>query len=176
MTTATPTQATAGDTIAWTVQDARYPAGPWQLAYVFHVAGAAVTINGVPDGDAWAVRIPPATSASWPAGAVRWQATVSDGTDRYTLATGQIQIAASIAALIAGTDLRSHAERTLAAIEAKLEGRAGSGIDEYQIAGRQLKYIPIPDLLRLRDRYRAEVNAERAGQQTGAGRRILTRL
>ena len=181
MTASTPQQATAGDTIAWAVSDSRYPASQgWALSYVFQVQGVALTVPGTTDdaGEGWRMRIPPATSAGWPCGAVHWQAFVANSEDRHTLATGQIQIAPNLATTAAGTDLRSHAARTLAAIEAKLEGRSGSGIDEYEIAGRRMKYISIPDLLRLRDRYRAEVAAEQAGAaaSAGAGRRIVTRL
>lgn len=176
MTTATPTQVTAGDTLAWFTDNGGFqPSAGWQLSYVFQVGATAVTVPGTPSGSGWAMRLAPEQTADWPAGAVHWQAYASNGTDRHTVGRGQITVHAAIAA---GADQRSHAERTLAAIEAKLEGRGGSGIDEYQIAGRRIRYIPIPDLLRLRDRYRADVAAERAGNAAGAsaGRRILTRL
>lgn len=51
----------------------------------------------------------------------------------------------------------SHAERTLAVIEAALEGRLSDDIQFYMIAGRQVQKIPIDELRKLRAAYRLEV-------------------
>jgi hypothetical protein len=48
-------------------------------------------------------------------------------------------------------------ERTLAAIEAVIGGRATSDIEAYQIAGRAVTKIPMKELLRLRGIYKAVV-------------------
>ena len=68
----------------------------------------------------------------------------------------------------------------LEAIEATLSGRATSATAEYEIAGRRLKYIPLPELITLRDRYRMDVAREDAAAQVGNGlpdkRRVLVRF
>lgn len=64
----------------------------------------------------------------------------------------------------------SHAQRVLAAIEAVLERRATVDQQSYGIEGRSLARMPIGDLLRFRDRYRAEVAAERAALDEADGR------
>lgn len=75
-------------------------------------------------------------------------------------------IAKSFAAI---TDTRSQARRTLEAIEATLEGRSTSATAEYEIAGRKMKFIPVTDLLVLRDRYRVDVAREDAATRAAAG-------
>lgn len=63
----------------------------------------------------------------------------------------------------------SHATTMLAAIEAVLEGRITSDIEQYSIAGRQITKIPITELLVLRDRYKAEVAREEAAASLELG-------
>lgn len=62
------------------------------------------------------------------------------------------------------SDTSTHASRVLEAIEAVLEKRATSDQMSYSIAGRSLSKTPIADLIMMRDRYRAELKAEK-GQQ-----------
>lgn len=54
---------------------------------------------------------------------------------------------------------KSHAEIMLDAIEARLQGRAVSDHERYSIDGRSLDRIPFADLVKLRDKYRREVDA-----------------
>jgi len=63
---------------------------------------------------------------------------------------------------VAGT-FQTHAEKTLAVIEAALEGRLTSDLESYQIAGRAVNKIPIRELTRLRGRYAGLVRQERTG-------------
>lgn len=51
----------------------------------------------------------------------------------------------------------THAERMLAAIEQRLEGRISSDHQRYSIDGRSLDRIPIMELEQLRTQYRREV-------------------
>lgn len=57
-------------------------------------------------------------------------------------------------------ELTTHAERTLAAIEAVLENRASKDQQSYSIAGRSITRIPITELLELRKQYKAEVQSQ----------------
>lgn len=54
----------------------------------------------------------------------------------------------------------SHAKKTLAALEAVIEGRASKDQESYTIAGRQLSRTPIPDLLLLLSTYERKVARE----------------
>jgi hypothetical protein len=75
----------------------------------------------------------------------------------------------------AGQDPRSHARKTLDAIEAVVEGRATKDQQAYTIGGRSLQRMPIKDLMYFRGVYRAEVYAEES-RLTGRGSKVVTRL
>lgn len=156
--TSEPAQLRAGDTATWLLSLPDYPAGDgWGIAYTAVKAGTKITFASAADGDDHRISVPPATTAAWSPGTYNWQARISNGTDAHTLRSGAWEILPDFAAATAaGLDARSHAEKTLAAIEAWIENH-DSAVAEYEIAGRRMKYIPIAELLALRDRYRREV-------------------
>lgn len=174
-----PSSVNAGDTWRWTRSLADYPASAgWALSYTLINASAKITISAAASGDDHAVTVAAATTATYAAGTYDWRARVSKAGEVYTVGEGRITVRNAYAA--STFDARSHARKTLDAIEAVIEGRASSSTAEYQIAGRQLKYIPVPDLLALRDKYRAEVKREDAIAAVAAGlpdsRRVFVRF
>ena len=64
----------------------------------------------------------------------------------------------------------SHAKTMLDAIEAVLEGRITSDIEQYQIAGRQITKIPIRELKDLRQEYLSEYKKEQRIQNIKLGK------
>lgn len=178
-----PLQIVAGDTAKWQKSLPDYPASAlWVLSYALVRSGAApIVFSGTASGDVHAVTVAASTTAAWPAADYAWQAYVTQGSERYTVGEGRLTVRAGFAAASAsGIDARTQARRTLEAIEAVIEGRASSSTQEYQIAGRALKYIPIPELLALRDVYRRDVATEDKAAALAAGRggagRILVRM
>lgn len=172
-----PKQVTAGDTIKWRREDlAEYPAsGGWGLSYALRNAAAQINLTATADGDAFGVTVAAATSATWAAGSYVWAAFVTKAGERYEVGRGQIDVRANLAA--AGVyDGRTHAEKVLAAVEAVLEKRATKDQEELEIDGLSLKRTPLGDLIKLRERYRAEVAREVRQQNGGGSRRILTRF
>jgi hypothetical protein len=179
--TSEPSALRAGDTWKWTKTLADYPASAWTLTYRFKNAAGGFEIVAAASGDDYAVTVAAATTAGYSAGVYSWQAQVSAGAEKYTVDTGTLAVDPNLftGTASAAYDARSHARKTLAAIEAWLESR-NAGVAEYEIAGRRMKYIPLPDLLKLRQHYKAEVAAEDAAEAirngTGTGRRIQFRL
>jgi len=174
-----PSSANAGDTWRWTRTLADYPASAgWALSYTLINAAAKITINATASGDDHAVTVAAATTAGYAAGTYDWRARVTRSGEVYTVGEGRLTVRNAYSA--ATFDARSHARKTLDAIEAVIENRASSAVAEYQIAGRQLKNIPVADLLALRDRYRAEVKREDAAAAVAAGlpdsRRVYVRF
>lgn len=170
----------AGDTATWTKTLAEYPASAgWALTYTLVKTGVKISISSSASGDDHLVAVAPATTAGWAAGAYQFIGQVALSGAVYTVVQGMIEIAASFAAATSGLDARSHAVKTLAAIESWIEGR-DIGVAEYEIAGRRLKAIPIADLLAIRDRYRREVRGEQDAQRAAAGlpnrNKILVRM
>ncbi len=163
-----PARVIAGDTIQWTRLLHDYPAGDgWTLAYTLINAAGKVTIAASAQGDDFLVNVPAATSALWSAGDYAWRAQVSKAGQVFTVASGRITIEPAFSA--ATLDDRSAARKMLDAVEAVLGNRASSEVAEYEINGRQLKYLSIPDLLKLRDRLRFDVQREDAALAAAQG-------
>ena len=168
--TTEPTELRAGDTWAWTITLDDYPAPTWTLKYSLVKRGGGVqkTITAAADGTKHLVGVSRLLTVGYAAGTWDWVASVADGTSRYTIDQGVLEVLPDIEAATSGYDARTHAAKTLAALEAWIEAR-DIGVAEYEIAGRRLKTIPIDQLIKLRSVYRIEVNAEqrRANIQNG---------
>lgn len=171
-----PSRLTAGDSVSLLATPPNHlPSAGWAAAFLLVSADARLTLAGVPTATGFQFAAPPETTATWSAGRYTWSllATNAGLLERTTLASGQVIIDPDPAA---GTyDPRSHARRVLDAIEAYLE-RADLKAARTRIADRELQRIPIPELLTLRDRYRADVRAEEAAAGLRPVARILTRF
>lgn len=162
-----PASLNAGDTAKWikTLED--YPAGDgWVLSYELVNAEQRYVFSASADGDRHLITVSAATTAGWAAGDYAWRARVTMSGEVFTVGSGRITINPVFSA---STDARSHARRTLEAIEATLEGRASSATAEYQIAGRSMKYIPVAELLALKSHYQQLVRAEDSAARVAAG-------
>lgn len=175
----------AGDTLKQVVSSADYPATDgWTLKGRFAPlgSGTAVTVTAVTadNGVDYVLTVPSATTANWNAG--NWQYTlfVELSGERHTIEVGNINVLANPASATTGADTRSHVKKTLDALEAMIEGKAGRDVQSYSINGRQLQHYSIPDLIMLRDKYRAEyANEQRdnSGKPLGGrGRRVYVRF
>lgn len=174
--TTEPTQLRAGDTWKWRREDLTdYPAPTWTLRYEIKNATAAFQIAATADGAHHAVTVAKATTATYAPGAYQWVAFVDDGTERYTIGSGHLEVLRNFDDDTA-FDVRSHAAKVLDAIEAVIEGRASLDQQSYTINGRSLVRTPIAELLVLRDRYRAEVARESAAAGLGERRRTYVRF
>jgi len=164
-----PAQIHAGDTATWLKSLPDYPASDgWVLSYALVKTGTRITFSAAASGADHLVSVPASTTASWAVGDYQWSAKVTKGAEIHTVATGAMEIVADYAAAGSGLDARSHARKTLDALEAWIEGR-DMGVAGYEIAGRSLRAIPIPELLVLRDRYRRYVRTEEDAQRAAAG-------
>ncbi|MHB8947549.1 MAG: hypothetical protein ACYC4S_00610 [Rhodoferax sp.] len=175
-----PAALIAGDTAKWLKSLPDYlPADGWVLTYTLLNATSKISITATASGPDHLVNVAAATTAAWAAGQYSWRAqVVNAATESFTLATGTLTVQAAFSA--ATLDDRSHARKTLANIEAYLENPNSISAAMYEIAGRKLQRFGIPDLLALRDRYRAEVAREDAAANLGRGlpdrRRVLVRF
>lgn len=168
--TTEPAVLRAGDTADWLLTLPDYPAGAgWVASYVLISAASRIDIDSTAEGDRHRIHVAPATTAAWAAGAYALRLRVTNGTDAHAVRTGNIEVEANLADMVA-FDARTHAQKTLAALEAWIEGR-DLAVAEYEIAGRRMKYIPIAELLKLRDQYRREVRG-----QSGKSGRVYVRF
>lgn len=174
----------AGDTLKQVVSSAEYAAtNGWTLKGRFAPVGSgtAVTVTAVTaeNGVDYVLTVPSTTTASWTAG--NWQYTlfVELAGERHTIEVGNINVLANPATASAGVDTRSHVKKTLDALELMIEGKASSDVQNYTINGRSLAHYSFPDLLIMRDKYRAEYALEqqaKSGKTGGRGRTLYVRM
>jgi hypothetical protein len=170
-----------GDTWRWTRTLDDYPADAWVLKYRFKNSAGGFEITATASGTDHSITVVAATSAAYTAGSYTWTAWVEGGTsEKYTVDSGSCELLSDYRSGLAtvALDDRSHARKTLDAIEAWIEGR-DLAVAEYEIAGRRMKYIPIPELLKMRSRYQLEVQSEdnvaKLARGEGVGRKIQFR-
>jgi hypothetical protein len=160
-----PQQIRAGDTIKWTREFGDYPASDgWALAYRLINAAQKYDVNGSQvttdtNGRGFLITIPAATSASFATGDYKFVANVTKGSERYTVAQGQITVLPNLAAQSSAFDGRTANQKVLDALEAMIAGR--TDVEEYTIGTRSIKKMPINDLLAWRSVYVMKVRRER---------------
>lgn len=157
---AVPSILRAGDTVTWRRVLADYPASDgWSLSYILVSPAAQIVIAAAADGSGHLVSVAPATSAAWAAATYAWQERVSKAGASHTSSSGTLDILPNFSAATGGLDARTHAQKTLAAIESWIE-TGDITVADYTIGDRQLKSIPIRELLLLRDTYRRDVRRQ----------------
>jgi hypothetical protein len=165
-----PARFAAGDTLDKTFSLADYPAtAGYTLTFFLVSKTGQIRIDAQASGSNHHLVVLSGMSSDYVPDTYAWQAVVVKPGERVSIASGRIEITPNFATATAGLDTRTHARRTLEAIEATIEGRASSDILSYQIAGRELRKIPVTELLLLRDRYRADVRAEEAVERAASG-------
>lgn len=161
-----PETISAGISLRFDVSLSAYPVDTWTAA--LHVRGAnvidltATVVDGV-----FRFEIPAATSAAYVAGPHAYSLRLSNGATVAEAEAGSLSIAANLASAAAGFDSRTHAQKTLDAIEAVIAQRATMDQMRYRINNRELERTPIADLLKLRATYRAEVAREQRAARGG---------
>lgn len=168
-----PTSLRAGDSAAWTESLPDYPASDgWTLKYrILWRAGAPVDFSASASGDDYAVSLAAADSAAWtpgPATLVRW---LEQGADRVTIGRQPIEILPDLT-VATEFDGRTTSERGLDDARAALAAYTASGrghVEEYEVAGRRLRFRAVQDIKDLITHYEAEVAKERALRAAVAG-------
>lgn len=169
---AAPQTIVAGDSASWAICAPGHRASDgW--GRVFVLAGPSSFNGAVSDDDQ--VKLTSAQSAALTPGRYSGTVVATRGDERKTLERFEVVVTPDPLTQTEPLDMRTHARRTLEAIEAVLEKRATKGQDEMAIGGRRIKNTPIADLLVLRDRYAAIVSREEAGGGELFGQKIYTR-
>jgi hypothetical protein len=167
--TSEPTDIYAGDTALWTKQfDAYSPADGWILSYFLTnaqkniaIAASCVT-QDTTDGDTFDITIPASTTAAWTPGEYLFNAyvTSADQTQRFTVATGVIQVHPNLATESGPLDYRTPSRVILDNLTAVIENRATTDVMEYTIGGRMLKKMSFTELTQMHRLYAWRVARE----------------
>lgn len=176
--TTEPAQIRAGDTIAWTKSLPDYLASEYVLHYRLINASARFDITCTASGDDHLANIPAATSASYTAGDYTFQSWVTKAVERYTTGSGRIKVLPDLAAVTAsGYDSRSTAKKTLELVDAAMLAHGASAwTQEYEIAGRRMKFTSVGDFMAFRSRLQFEVFKEENTEIIKNGGRPRNRL
>lgn len=159
-----PLEITAGDTLTWKKYINDYiPSDGWTLKYSFVNSTGKIDIESTADENYHLISETSATTQLWAPGLYQWKSYVENAdSDRYTIATGTIEIKADLTQQEDGLDTRSHAKIMLDAIEDVLEG-AGTA-KSIDIVSKNLGSQSITrdreKLMQWRNYYRAEYNLE----------------
>lgn len=173
-----PASLTAGDSCTWRIEAADYPASAgWSMAYAFVNAHEYRRLASTADGDQHLFALTTAASGAFTPGRWEWQRYAINGSQRVTLASGVLTVAPNLDQQTLGLDTRSPSRALLQNLEAWMrDANSCAWVGELQIAGRVVKNIPMPDLLALLDRLRADVRREDQAAGLAAGTSKPNRL
>ncbi len=161
-----PKTLTAGLSFKQTFNLLAYPAPDWGLALYLR-GPSSIDLDFSVTGLAHEVTVQAVDSAQWEPGRYWYSLRASKDFEIIEIEAGDIQILPNLQDQSDGFDGRNHQERVLEAIEAVLERRSTLDQDRYRINNRELQRTPIPELLKLRDRYKTElsrINAAKSGR------------
>lgn len=169
-----PKRISAGVTVDELITVPGHPSDVWSV--MLHLRGPTaynVELEGVQD-DLFRLHLASVDTTDWQGGQFAYFLRARRADRVVELETGVLTVVPDLSNSDAVYDPRSHAERTLDAIEAVLEKRASTDQQRYSINNRELWRTPIPELLQLRNQYRAEVRRQRAraAGKNGFGRLI----
>lgn len=157
------------------VEDGKYlPSEGWAVLYrlaPFTAALPAINLQAAVEGDSYTIFVDKNITAEWKPGTYSYAGWVERGPERYTFSRGEITIVPDPRTSVAGYDSRSTATRALAECEAAMASfnKSGGRIKKYSIAGREMEFQSIADLLTLHSFWRAKVMAEGTSSQIAAG-------
>lgn len=177
-----PGSCIAGDTITWIKSLADYPAPTWVLKYRLLNAAGKIDITAAASGANHLITVAAATSAAYTAGIYDYLAWVESGTERHSVGQGRITVVANLAAASTfdgRSDARKIYEALLAAYKTRVDGGQGF-VQEYEIAGRKMKFSSAADWLNQLNFWKrqvaAEDNAAKIAAGLPAGNRVLVRF
>jgi hypothetical protein len=159
-----PSSITAGETVAWTRVSTDYPPGGAYTLRTYLRGAGSLDLTGEASNGAWLFTVTSAASSDLPAGRHDSITYAESGTGtalaRYLVDRRTVQVLPNLVIAQKG-DRITHAARTLAMIEAVIEGRVTDDVEAYTMPdGRQVTAVALMDLMRLRGIYRAQVARE----------------
>lgn len=181
-----PYEVTGGDTWKWDKSLADYkPSESWVLSYSFRAktgTGFNITAAANSANNGWNIVVAKSATVGYTAGEYDWQAYVTKSTERFMVDEGKLIVSANLNAAATGstTDLRSHSKRMVDAIQAVLEGRVDSDVENYSIGGRSITKIPVTELVSILSTYEEKLEEEqkkrRLDNKHGSGRVVKARF
>ncbi|MCP4935716.1 MAG: hypothetical protein GY927_16290 [bacterium] len=177
-----PNTLTAGDTLEFTDSLPDYlPVDSWVLTYTLINSAGKIAFSSTDNGDeTHLLSVAMGTTDGWSVGEYKYQATVSDGTDRHTIETGTVEVLedfSSETTYDSRTPAKKYLDTLIAARQSLAESSAG--VVSVSHNNRSVSYDAAA-LQAAIEKARMEVaredQAENIAKGLGAGNRILVRL
>lgn len=162
-----PKEFRAGDSLKFTDSVKNYEAPTWTLHYALFNGDLSLNFSSTASGSDHDINVAPSATQSWPKGEYRWQAYVTDGTDRFTVGSGLINVLPNLAGSIAGQ--LTHVERTLSALEKSIEELATKTHSAVIFNGRSYTLKEMGDLVVMRDKYKSELSRVKRAEKIKQG-------
>lgn len=155
-----PTRLNAGDSASWVASLPAYPASSgWSLSFALVNSTASHPIAATALGDDFEVSISSSASIGYTPGVYTLIGYVAKGGERIQVSESRLDVFPDVTV---AADRRTQAERTLAAIEDLLEGKADDDQQMIQYAGRTLSRYTFDQLEAIRSRLKRTVAREQA--------------
>ena len=170
-----PAELYQGDAIDWIELRVHPDATAVRVWLRAAAAGAGVEVVATDTSDGWKVELSAATTATM--AAASWELQVVSTVNSAPLTTGRGSLTVRKSLAFTGTagafDDRSQAQKDLDAIEEAIRALV-SGAVEYQIGslgngGRKVRRVDLPELIKWRDRLKAEVAREKRAEMIAQG-------
>ncbi len=164
----------SGTSLSW-CRDDEYAHGLWMYQYIF-TGPQQITLSAAADAGVVNIEVASATTTDWLTGKYQWTLQRKKDMEAVVVATGFTTVLENPVDQTT-VDHRTHAEKMLALIESRLEGRIVSDHESYTVNGKSLNRIPIEQLDSLARKYRNLVAKEKrrdAGKKPA--RRALFRM
>jgi len=173
-----PAKLTAGVSVSWSVSFSDYPASEsWELTYTLIKSDTRIQIVGSADGEDHLIEIAKAVTANYAVGEYEYQAHVSNGTERYQVEAGIIEVVTDFATQESGYDARSDNKKILDALSAAIVGRADKTQMTQSVGGIQVQHMTLDEQIRLQAKFQARVHKENvAAGKVRPRRTIKTRF
>jgi pectin methylesterase-like acyl-CoA thioesterase len=156
-----PARIYAGETTAWTLSLAAYPASEWTLELAAANATHYFAVEASADDDDHLLSITAAVTATYTAGTYPYSITVKKGAgetlERYRIESGDLVVLPLIGGA-AVQDTRSADERILDAIIATMEGRASTDQTSVSIDGTSISRMTWDELISARNEFQRRVS------------------
>ena len=161
-----PGKIRAGETTAWTLSLAAYPASEWTLKLNATTPTHPFSITATADGDSHQLQLTAAESAAIPAGTYHYNLVVEQGEGaelvRQFVEAGDLVVEALVGGVTAA-DARTWAKKHLDALEAAIAefDTTGALRTSYSVDGRSVSFASLREMMDERDKARAEVAREK---------------
>ena len=177
-----PAKIKAGETLKWRLSSftSEAPASLWTLTYALRGPSNDIDITATAETDeTFLVNVAAVTTTGYTAGDYFWQAKVTDGTDEVIIGNGKVTIEKILEDETGAVDRRTHAKKTLDALEAVIENKATLDQRTVKLGGTvpvELQLMSPEELYNWRDKYKREVAAEEAAENIKNNRTNITTM